>query len=567
MLLDFRRNQPLPEDVLRELNAIAMEIRADFNAAIDSLSRALRHKPGWLMSGPASRNTLASPLFEHCANLILLQRMAGRAAPPPSAIVTDSRAFAHMARVIFKDTPTDIRLDVPKRSLKRLIVSMLTDISLLLYQLRLFRAVTSLMPREDAPASPLVLIDTSIMPGFENNERLYPDLLEPLHAEEQQKVRFVPTAYRLTKDNTAEYVDTLRRSKRRFLLKQHYLKTGDILQSWLVLLASRLQAVPQTRFLGLDITALIREDLCSKTQNYGAFEGLLNIRFCRRLAASGVNVRTVICWFENQPQSRGWHLGFRQHFPDANIVGYQGFPPLPLYLCTCPSQGEFEVGVLPKKVVSICEAGKGVVNEFCPALEVQAGPALRYASVFKTVQPQPSRQGFAILIPLPTFLGMCIHMLEIARQMSKHMPGVHFFCKAHPGHTAEDLQIIFSGPPPSDLHRAAGGLEDSLAQCDAVLAGFSTSCIHSLALGKPVLQIMNPFGVELIPFPPGVDRRMYWECYTAQEAVAAVAAIRDRLAESPRYYAQLGAAVRRQFFTPPTRENRLQLLGLDDGRC
>ena len=151
--------------------------------------------------------------------------------------------------------------------------------------------------------------------------------------------------------------------------------------------------------------------------------------------------------------------------------------------------------------------------------------------------------------------------------MSKHMPGVHFFCKAHPGHTAEDLQIIFSGPPPSDLHRAAGGLEDSLAQCDAVLAGFSTSCIHSLALGKPVLQIMNPFGVELIPFPPGVDRRMYWECYTAQEAVAAVAAIRDRLAESPRYYAQLGAAVRRQFFTPPTRENRLQLLGLDDGRC
>ena len=75
--------------------------------------------------------------------------------------------------------------------------------------------------------------------------------------------------------------------------------------------------------------------------------------FFKNIKFSKIRLKKTINWFENQSPDRGWNLGVRKFFPQAQSFGYQGFTYFPQYMCLSPSMGESSSKVVPQTILSI----------------------------------------------------------------------------------------------------------------------------------------------------------------------------------------------------------------------
>ena len=71
-MLDVRFNNKIDSNLISIYNEIAYNFRSEFNEIIKFYSKYNLNNIDWWVEGPASRNTLASPLFHNLTVLLFL---------------------------------------------------------------------------------------------------------------------------------------------------------------------------------------------------------------------------------------------------------------------------------------------------------------------------------------------------------------------------------------------------------------------------------------------------------------------------------------------------------------
>lgn len=541
-------------------NRIAIEINRRFTDVIESFSKEHAKSIDWWVSSPASRNTLASPLFHYCCCIALLQELI-RKKEPISEIITDSRAFKKIIEDYLARQRVNAKVTLGRLTIKQLVRKMIRPICFIfgipLRHLLLFIEAKKIRsPRKQSFDGPLTLLDTFILPGHIEKGRYYPGLMEVLSEKEKQNICFVPLLYGFRPWEYLSVVGQLRRSKRNYILKEDYLKVKDYLYACGHVFRIRALRMKPHLFCGMDISPLVREEIRSFRGFGASFIALLNYSFARRLKQSGVQLRIVIDWFENQAIDRGWNAGFRQFFSQSVTRGYQGFIATSHYLCMYPTEEERENLVIPQEVMVI---GRGLVQsvrKFCPSLDVRVAPAFRFQNVWQERKFFPDAHAYTVLIALPIILMEATHILTlITYSKNRFDKSVRFWIKPHPTTTPSQIRRSFGAEWPDRFEFVDGDFDTYVQKSNLVITSASSTCIETLAMGIPVIVVVSRAGLAQNPIPESIKSDSWRLCHSEKELLDAIGYYRALDQEAIERYREEGKAIRDEFFTPVTKES------------
>jgi hypothetical protein len=548
-------------------NRIAVDIRKPFIDLVESISRQNKDSLDWWVSSPASRNTFASPLFHFCCCIALLQELI-RANEHFTEIITDSRAFKkitedYLAKQGANARVTLARLPV-KHRLKELIRPIYTIFGLPLKQLLLFfEAKLTRSLRKPLPLEPLTLIDTFVMPGYIEKDRYYPGLLEALSEEEKQLVWFVPHLYGFHPWQYLSVLKRLRKAERNFISKDDFLKFVDYWCLWQHLFRVRKLQINPSFFRGVDISPLVCEELTSFWSIGSSYMPLLNYCFAKRLKESGVKLRLVINWFENQNIDRGWNAGFRRFFPDVETMGYQGFIVSTHYLCMYPTKVEKDSRVIPHKVAVI---GKGLTQSarrFCSDLDVCIAPAFRFQHVWQERKYFPAENVYTILVALPILISDAVYILKLlAHAADEETGGTRFWIKPHPATSEAQIKAAYGVAKAEQIKFVSGDFKDYVEKSNLlIMSSASSTCMETLAMGIPVIIVGSRHGLIHNPIPKSINEDIWSLCYSPEEVAKAIQFYQNRNPKKIKEHERLGKRIREEYFEPVTRESVRQFLG------
>ncbi len=550
-------------------NQIAVDIRKPFTYLIESISKQHAKSIDWWVSSPASRNTIASPLFHYCCCLALLQKLIQKK-ESVSEIITDSRALKkiiedYLTKQGINAKVTLSRLPIKQR-LKELVRPIYAIFGLPLKHLILFLATKLTRSlRKSVPSDPLTLIDTFVMPGYVEKDRYYPSILDALSEEEKQCVWFVPHLYGFRPWQYLSILTRLRKADRNFILKDDFLKFGDYWCLWQHLFHVHKLPIKPSFFCGVDISPLVREELTGFRNLGSSYTPLLNYCFAKRLKEAGVKLRLVIDWFENQVIDRGWNAGFRSFFSEVETIGYQGFIASAHYLCMYPTEEEKDNRVIPHNVAVI---GKGLAQSarrFCPELDVCIAPAFRFHHVWQERKCFPAIDGHTVLVALPIVINEAVHLLKmLAYAVKEKTDNIRFWIKPHPTASQTQIQGAFGAAWPERFEFVAGDFNDCVEKANLLISSASSACMETLAKGIPVIVVGNNSGLTHNPIPETITSDIWRLCYSSQEIAEAIQFYQTRSSEKIKEHEELGTRIREEYFEPVTREGVREFLGIKE---
>jgi len=563
----------LAPDENEVFNVIALEIRQEFNALVESMSRPHVQNLDWIVSSLASRNKYYSPLFIRCCRLAFVKRLVDDGCELRGIVVAD-RPLAGLIREYFKERGSSASVrcseSLPARAWRLLRPYRQYVIAVGLMALRCLGRSRSARARR-MPSEPIVLIDTFVLNndgdegGIKNGaykDRYFSGLWEQLSEEERERVFYAPTIVGFK--NPWSAFREIRATSVPFLIHDDYLNISDYLYILGYPFRVLRLKIPVVTFRGFAMRGIAKQEMVRNCSDFISLLGILYFRFALRLAERKVRVRLLIDWYENQVMDRGMIVGFHRFHPDTKIVGYQGYViATRLHIYTHPNNTE-QLGQAVPDVVTV--TGEGLVEdirEFCSDVRVNVGPGFRFRKLWRERHLWPDPSVYSVLIALPIGLHDSAHILrELTRDPELfHDARLRFAIKPHPTWSPERIRQLIPRPWPSSLDFVTGDFHDSLETSKLLITNASSVSLEALAKGVPVIIVAPASGVLQNPIPSGIGRGMWT---VVQDGVALCSAIR-RFAEADRGEPQTetsGNEIRRMYFEPVTRETVARFLEL-----
>lgn len=567
MKLDLSQTGVITGALREEFDSVVLECRPMFIETMAVVSDKEDGNMDWHVSGPASRNAWASPLFYYCCTLSFIKRLieSGR---PVEEIITDSPAH--------------------KKILEKWLISQKSNISVLIknpYKLfaqiyfkrirylfgSLFKHVLTFWHGRKAGAGsvdhgkPLTLIDTYVIPGFIKENRYYAGLYEFMDEDLKKQVRFVPTLFGFGARGIKHAFKEIKNCGDMFLLKEHCLKPADYIFAWLHAFRSLGIANYEIMYDGFDVAPLIREEIKGCSGLDSSMTALLNRRFAERLCHSGVPLRMVINWFENQAVDKGWNSGFNQYYPNSIRLGYAGMAPAPNQLNIFPTESDQKAGLLPDEITVIGSGFIPIIREFLPAVKTTAGPAFRFQHLFRPRKSRPENNRFNVLVALPILPDQASDMLTwVANIMPRLQEDPHLLIKPHPAVPIENIPAASTLAKDDRVEFVEGDFIEILEKCHILVGMASSTCLEALARGVPVIVIAGASGLTNNPIPDSIQSGMQHLVYDEQGLYKAIIALKSISPEESKKNEAEGEAVRDRFFTKLTWETRNEFLRIAD---
>lgn len=550
-------------------NQISDESRIPFTHFIEQCSQPYKQKLDWWVASPASRNVLASPLFHYYCGFKLVLRLIEQKKLPPE-IVVDSKAFGEILKKLFLETENSVNICLNRSWKSRIRIWLFPFLPFLFFAFHYFFiklcAWKSAKVQKDLKISPHALIDTFVFPGFIENDRTYTGLWENLSAEEQEKIYFVPNLHGFSYSELHSTYCKLRKSQKKFLIKEDFLKISDYLYALSHSFRIFLWKFPNAYFEKVNVSSLIREELWSNLGYSSSVMGLLNYRFARRLKKRKFSMNIVINRFENQVIDKGWNAGFLKYFPEVKCIGYQGFIMSEQYLCMYPTRFEHECGVLPSTVAVIGKGHKSNRKEFFSDLKMMVAPALRFHGVWEERKYWPNKTYFTGLIALPIVVEDCCMILKLMEQSlsylsEKHKP-VRLWVKKHPAVTLKKIKQNYGAPLPECFNFIDADFNESVEQADLLFGNLSSTCLETLAKGIPVVVVGNANGLTHNPIPRSIENKIWCLANTPESIAVALEFYQEQLRGGKENFQETGDQIREDFFEPCNANGVRKLLQL-----
>ena len=405
----------------KEFNAIALEIRSEYNELIERVSADHVNNIHWIVGSVASRNKYQSPLFYRCCQLVLIQNILERNEKISKVIISD-RPMAKLLKKEFGNVfiiiCTENNLGRIWRNLRPVRQFLIAIFFLTLRYIGRAGKGRKLSKSND----PVILVDTFVLNNKAGDEgsitngiykdRYYPGLLENLNEDEKKNIFFIPTIVGF--NNPIAIFKKIRSAKFPFLLHDDFLKISD----YIFVMKHPFKAirfnVMDSKFRGIDLSALIKQENRRNCSDFIGLLGLLYYRFAFRLKEQGVKVRILIEWYENQVMDRGMIVGFHKFLPETTIVGYQGYIiSKGLHFYTQPNNTEYDGMAVPDFVGVTGHALQENIREFCSRAIVKVTPGFRFQKLWRERKLYPQPGVFTVLIGLPIGLKDCREILEL----------------------------------------------------------------------------------------------------------------------------------------------------------
>ncbi len=549
------------EHTLR-FNRLALGIQDEFVDFISKLSKPFLHNMDWWTENVSSRNTFTSPLFYRVCSLLYLQQQldSGRAV---DRIITDSNAQASLINLLLQRQAANCQVIITKsRSswFRERLMPLAVGIKYLLLWIFVRLLWRSNVPSGDG----LTLVDTFVSPGFEHQDRYYPGLWEALSEKEQAQVWFVPTFYGYSVIGVVRAIRLLVTSERQWLFREQFVRLSDLAYAMLHQQRVKKLQIGECLFHGLDIGGLIREELNSCSEFGAAVIGLLNQRFFMRLKEEGILLRLAIDWSENQVVDKGWNVGVRTYFPEAQSIGYQGYAVTPHYLVMYPTETEWAAAVLPQKIAVIGDGFVKSRKQYCPQLEVVVAPAFRFSKIH-SFKPEPrSGDDFTVLVALPKDLDEAANIIESLPEASLCLSDAHWLLKLHPAQKMSALRQRV-GVLSQALQLREESFDQLLPRVDLVITSASSVGMEAVACGIPVIIIAGSQGLVHNPIPEEIPHEIWQLCHNPEEIYTAINRYLDMSSTTDRgRLEQIGAMIRATYFEPVIPEKIKRFLDLSN---
>jgi len=570
MKIDLSIGAELSSWVSVKIDEVAKDTRKDFTEIISIVSQrnGLANNLDWWVASPASRNTLASPLFYYLCGIRLIERLIEEN-HNISEIIVDSFALKIIIRDLLFKKSVSIPVNGPNASIANKIHRIIKNIKIVFntlknkfYMLRYSRKTEYL--RKTMNNGSLTLIDTFVFPGFISKDRYYNGLWENLSEEERSLTYFVPTLTNIPSWDIISAYKELRKSDKNYIIKEDYLEFGDLIFSLLHSCRILFIKIKSVSFQGIDISPLIREEILTFNGFKNAVEALLNFRFTKALKNNRINLRLVINWFENQVVDKGWNAGFSRFYPDIHTIGYRGYVTSDFYLCSLPSQCENSSNVLPREIAVIGKELCDSTKEFDSTLKTKIVPALRFSHLWENDFFLPSSKYFTIFFALPYSL---VESNEIYQALYNNLDYIinnnfRIIVKPHPTMNIENVKNMI-GPNHSNIFSLVNeSFIDCLSKSNMVISGMSGAVIESIVFGIPVVLLRNRRGITFNPIPKEIPKGIWTICESSDEIINLIQKYSSISNEKLQDYKALGKQVRENYFEPVTKESVNRFLQL-----
>lgn len=556
----------------KEFNAIALEIRSEYNDLVESVSADHVNNIHWIVGSVASRNKYQSPLFYRCCQLVLIQKILERKEEISEVTLSD-RPMVILLKKEFND---QFRVTCSENYISRIwrILRPLRQIIIAFFFLVFRYLGRSSNGRIASKNKPLILIDTFVLNNKVGDEgsitngkykdRYYPGLMDNLTEEQKNNVLFLPTIVGFK--NPISIFKKIRSSEFPFLLHDDYLRFSDYLFAMIHPFKAIKLKINNSVFSGVDMRSVIEQENRRNCSDFISILGLLYYRFPLRLKEDGVKVKILIEWYENQVMDRGMITGFHKFMPETTIAGYQGYIiSKGLHLYTQPNRTEFIGGAVPDFV---CVTGKGLVNniyEFCKNANVVVAPGFRFQKLWRERKSYPRKDTFTILIGLPIGLNDCKEILELFISENELLNNelLTFQIKPHPTWSPELIKSLL---PPGKLNGfdfVLGDFHDALEKVNLVVSNASSVALESIAKGTPVLIISPSTGILQNPIPDNVSKECWRICSTAEDIKNQIYYFSECAKMGKSDFVKLGDDIRSEYFEPVSYEGVQKFLRLD----
>ena len=533
----------LSDTVIREYNDFIGRVSSPFMESLD-----------WWVEAPASRNQLLTRLFHVCTCIRLVEALVNRNIAV-NTILVDKRVDRIVFENLLASLDATARVVVSRPAWRRAVKWLRERVSPARSIVRILIEVYSVkfLSRRSGTTgdNPLILVDTFVIPGFVEEDRYYPGLMEYVKANKKHNVRLVPQFMNF---RIREFFATVRRLRERpqaYVFKENFLTFQDIL--WCALHWIRIRKLTFSDDCTFGAHANLRkvvvDELRSAIGFRCALRGLINYRFAAGLRRANVKIAKTIDWFENHPMDRGWNCGFRQFYPDAIATGYQGFHAT--FLAARPIAHEQQAGVLPETVAVMGKAFEAELRDVLPGISLSVAPAFRYAWLWEKQRPkEASARKSAVLVALPYDKGAAEYILHLLPMIESSEP-VTYLIKAHPG---APVELENTGPRGEcEVRKIDGPLANWYQQaCVVVTGGITTAGLEAMAVGVPAIHVTRPGRRFEIRIPKQVPVECFAicdDCASLQVALHKFLSRSDK--ERGRDY-ERAEKLRQEFFEPVT---------------
>jgi hypothetical protein len=563
----------LTQEQNKEFNAIAEDIRADYDRLIVKLSEEHLNNIHWIVGSIASRNKYSSPLFIRCCQIVFVKRLLDQS-NPVAEIVTGDRALASVLKKWCDDqkmTGTIIHCSESTKAFVWRILRPVRQYFLAIYFLALRCLGSSFKTRKILSDTPITLIDTFVLNNGGADEgsikdgvykdRYYPGLMEQLTEEEKSNLFYLPTNVGF--NNPIKAFRLIRSATSPFIIHDDYLKISDY---WLALkhpFKLLRCSMVNSEFRGVDIMPLLVEERLNHCSDFASLLGILYHQFPLRLKESGVKVRLLVEWYENQVIDRGMIVGFHRYLPDTKVIGYQGYViSKSLHLYVYPNASEYRGKAVPDIIYVVGEGLKGDLHEFCDDVVVKIGPAFRFNKLWRERAYNPDPKFFTVLVGLPIGLDDCAHILKLLASTLKKFQGtsVQFWIKPHPTYGPESIKELLPEKWPKEFVFQKGDFHAVVERCNLLISNASSVSLEALAKGVPVIIVSPDNGVVQNPIPQAISNDAWSVVYNSTELENEILGFRELTTSRKNLFDQLSVDVRKNFFNQVSRKNVLDFL-------
>jgi hypothetical protein len=547
------------------LNKVAAKIRQPYIDLIATISKGLEDNIHWQVGSIACRDPFMGRLYIRLCYITLLEEiwLSGRiveqiiVSDRHLAVVLNQMALKHKKKcsIVYKNRNS---------WLSRIKQLQLYQLAVSIWHL-FFRYCASRGKTDRYNFSkPLTLLDICVLgvsgptPGMvwdgHYHDRHYPGLLDELDDAQKEDIVYIPAIIKPM--NFWRAFRRLRETKQGLIVIDDFLKIQDYIATLMHPFKLMQITVPPTMFNGIDVRSLIISDINYYSCGYSSMTGLLNHYFVERLHAHGVAVRLLVEWYENQAVDRGMVAGFKKHYPQVEIVGYQGYVvSTQFYIHHHPTNSDHAANVVPDKVAVIGRNLVPQVKEFCQDFEAVVAPAFRFKMLWKERKFHPDPVYFTVLLGLPASTQDSAEIIETILAVVGQLPDktIRYMIKPHPLFSAADIKSKFSMQWPDAISFIDGTMSECLEQADLFVSNSSSSCIESLVLGVPVIIMANNHNISANPIPPDIKKELWCECFCADEFIAALLRYRQYDEAAVLRNRQLGKNIRANYFEPITK--------------
>lgn len=536
---------------------------------IDELNRKYGDKLEWWFGSVSSRNIVNSNLFQYCCYLEILERLF-KDHECPELIVAGSYGLSEAIKKWA--LKKNMKVSVCGYSQSKIILFFypilnllhLSKIAAILFIRWSCANITRIRHgKKQLGLEDYIIVDTFLHDYCLSEDGVFKDRYFPyLHEYLARKginivVHAVLHGFRL---NYISIYRRMRISDTNFVIPEDYLHLPDYISALTSIFRVLRVKMEVPLFRIFDVSDIVKEE--HRRQSFSpVMQAALIYSLFLRLGETGLQVKQVIDWYENQVIDKALIAGIRKAFPNAKIVGAQIFLHPPNHLNLFPCQSEVDERIAPDLLLETSEYQCRVAQAFTNSIPCKSAAALRYAHLYgdETLSiPVANDARKVILVLLPFDLDEAVELLEVLKEgMDSVNEDAIILIKGHPDYSSEDIIKAFGKSYwPSRFEICSQNLNEALEQASLVISSNSSSMVEAAAKGIPIVFIgrQTVFNQNILH---SLKLDTVVECFNSNQVIKA---INEYIALPSTDMIKNGIMVRNIFFKEINEETMLPFL-------